>query len=180
MRVLCLVSLACLLVAPPALCADHEADARAAVGVALAIRQAPLPPQAPPVPVSPDASKQSRRPDGGYCSPACRCGCNEGTPCQCGTFRTPQTAPQPHVHPSGLMLDGGNAVRFRRQPDGQSYPVWSQPTSACHVMPVPSTGPVYHQTSPSMVPPVVYPAYAPSFQGSGTGFGGGASCGPGG
>jgi hypothetical protein len=71
-----------------------ESDAAAA----LALRQAPLPPQAP---VNPEAPKQSRRPDGGYCSPQCACPCTSGGQCVCGTFRTPQTAPQPHVHPVG-------------------------------------------------------------------------------
>ncbi len=96
MRVLFIaVALACLLVAPFAY-ADPASDARAA----LALRQAPVPPQAPSVSVMP-----TPRPDGlGYCSPRCACSCQEGVPCTCGTSRTSQpasqAAPQGHVHPA--------------------------------------------------------------------------------
>jgi hypothetical protein len=49
------------------------------------------------------ARKPSLRPDGlGYCSPACRCGCQEGAPCVCGGAAAPGPsfvpfAPQPYA-----------------------------------------------------------------------------------
>ncbi len=83
MRAFILIALSALLLAPT-LCsadADSDADARAALALSLALRQqrSPVPPPAPPGTVVP-----SPRQDGGYCSPACTCGCRQGRPCTCG------------------------------------------------------------------------------------------------
>jgi hypothetical protein len=64
--------------------------------------------------------KPSARPDGlGYCSPACRCGCQEGAPCVCGGYMAPGPsfvpfAPQTRTYafPAGFYAppgDGGCA-----------------------------------------------------------------------
>lgn len=72
--------------------ADPQEDARAAVAVALS---------SAPCCDAPKARAPSPRPDGGFCSSACTCGCRVGEKCTCGTSTAPDN---PFQLPPGTRI----------------------------------------------------------------------------